>query len=163
MNCIAQSELYRKLAYRDELTGLSNRAAYERDWDQIDREKGAALIMFDINGLKAANDTWGHAVGDQLIQAAAEAIAQAFGEIGTVYRIGGDEFLVLLVGTAAADVPQRLEAFAAHERIIDHGIPVQIAWGMAVTDEAPAAALSRLADQRMYQKKREMHAKAGSA
>ncbi|MSS19261.1 GGDEF domain-containing protein [Eubacteriaceae bacterium RF-744-FAT-4] len=163
LNRLTESELYRKLAYRDELTGLGNRAAYERDWDQVKPEAGATLIMFDINGLKATNDTWGHAFGDQLIRTAAEAIEQVFGEIGTVYRIGGDEFLVLLVGTAAADVSQRLEAFAARKHTMDHGIPVEIAWGMAATDEVPAAALFRLADQRMYQKKREMHTEAGNA
>ena len=156
---IAKSELYRKLAYRDELTGLGNRAAYERDWDQVKPEETAALVMFDINGLKMTNDTWGHTVGDKLIQVAAEEIVKTFDEIGTVYRIGGDEFLVILKGRAVQAAAQRLDDFSARKRFIDHGIAVQIAWGMASTAEVPAAACFHLADQRMYQKKREMHDK----
>ena len=103
--------------------------------------------------------TYGHAVGDQLIRAAAGQIQEAFGEDGTVYRMGGDEFLAMVTGKTAAEMDRfdrilqkRLEGSLT----IEHGIPVRAAWGAASTREAPAAELFRLADRRMYEKKRQM-------
>ena len=86
-----------QLAYFDSLTGLPNRAQFN---DAIARmtasaEPRFALLLIDIDHLKAVNDTMGHATGDRLIETVAARLAQI---AGTAFRIGGDEFAVLLPG-----------------------------------------------------------------
>ncbi len=98
-------------------------------------------------------------MGDQLIRAAAGQIQEAFGEDGMVYRMGGDEFLAMVTGKAAAEMDRLdriLQKRLEGSLTIEHGIPVRAAWGAASTREVPAAELFRLADRRMYEKKRQM-------
>lgn len=96
-----ESALYRKLAFTDELTGLSNRTAFKEDLEKrmgMDKRTGEETIlptvvfMFDLNDLKKCNDTYGHDYGDQYIKMAADALKKLFAEEGKCYRIGGDEF-----------------------------------------------------------------------
>ncbi|MDE5589062.1 MAG: GGDEF domain-containing protein [Acetatifactor sp.] len=96
-----ESALYRKLAYTDELTGLSNRTAFREDLEkrmEPDRAAGRETIlptvvfMFDLNDLKKCNDTYGHDFGDRYIKMAAEILKKLFAQEGQCYRIGGDEF-----------------------------------------------------------------------
>ena len=86
----------------DELTGLYNRHAYE-DFVQKSEDEGVAenlwLMGVDVNGLKVTNDTKGHKAGDELIVGVAGILNSAISSFGTVYRVGGDEFVVILYGT----------------------------------------------------------------
>ena len=80
----------------DQLTGLRNRRSYERELMLIKLEKRPVTIwVFDINGLKHANDSLGHDAGDELIIGAAQCIKDTFGSYGRSFRIGGDEFTVI--------------------------------------------------------------------
>ena len=99
-------------AYRDPMTGLKNRRAYSESIDRLSDSlpEDCCVIMFDVNGLKAVNDTYGHEAGDELITAAAQCLVAAFDGIDTIYRLGGDEFCVLLSGNAE-QVQRRLERF----------------------------------------------------
>ena len=104
--------LVRSRAYIDSLTGLGNRAAYDehvhRLNDAICDGTGAfAIAVFDLNGLKDINDRFGHERGDEVIRAAAHALQEGFAE-GCPYRIGGDEFIVILEG-GFGDMPERME------------------------------------------------------
>ncbi|MDO5520627.1 MAG: GGDEF domain-containing protein [bacterium] len=95
-----QTELISKLAYQDGLTQVGNRTAYKERLEQLaksNEHNGCCFVMLDINNLKQVNDTRGHQSGDQLIKAATEIINNSFGLAGEVYRIGGDEFVVLIV------------------------------------------------------------------
>ena len=96
----AKSAVYQELAYKDILTGLGNRTAYEEKLETLDDiillNQNTAVIMLDIDKLKIVNDTWGHRGGDSLIRDAAECIWNAYGDIGDCYRVGGDEFIVIL-------------------------------------------------------------------
>ena len=80
----------------DELTGCLNRHAYETDINKLDLKKEWIYISLDLNSLKRVNDTYGHAAGDEMICAAAACMRASFGEFGKVYRIGGDEFAVIV-------------------------------------------------------------------
>ena len=91
-----------EVSIKDELTGLYNRRGYEVDCELITQDKNLneyVLIMMDLNGLKFANDNFGHEAGDELIIGASKCMNNAFSGLGKVYRVGGDEFVALLKGT----------------------------------------------------------------
>jgi diguanylate cyclase (GGDEF)-like protein len=90
----------RSLAITDDLTGVYNRRGFEwmanRLLRHLSRERRGALLLYvDVDNLKIANDTLGHASGDRLLRAASTALRRACGESAIIGRIGGDEFAVL--------------------------------------------------------------------
>ncbi|MBF4693812.1 GGDEF domain-containing protein [Fusibacter ferrireducens] len=94
-----ESKLLEKMAYRDILTGGNNRAAFERDLDELlGRVSGNIfrVVLLDINNLKNINDTFGHSEGDLIIKWTYDSIQTAFSGLGKCYRLGGDEFACLL-------------------------------------------------------------------
>lgn len=103
-----------ELLYTDGLTGFLNRNHYTHHFADIERAMvpGMVVMAADLNHLKRANDTYGHAVGDRLLQAFAQAVRAQWPQ-ATVYRMGGDEFLMYWLG-GAADLALQAEAF--HER-----------------------------------------------
>ena len=76
----------------DELTKCFNRHAYEKDINDLELNAEWLYISMDLNGLKHANDSYGHAAGDELICAAADCMKNSFSEYGKVYRIGYKEY-----------------------------------------------------------------------
>lgn len=100
-----------ELASRDALTGVKSKRVFveaEAEWDErIEAEPDIAfaIAMFDLNGLKYTNDTFGHAAGDDYIRRACTLICETF-DHSPVYRVGGDEFSAILTGT---DYAQRNE------------------------------------------------------
>lgn len=93
----------------DALTGCLNRHAYETDINKLDLKKEWIYISLDLNSLKHINDTYGHDAGDEMICAAAACMTASFGEFGKVYRIGGDEFVVIVT-----QKPDELDAMTKH-------------------------------------------------
>ena len=93
------------LAFHDALTGLANRAQFERDLAALAEcaKSGvpAALILLDLDRFKHINDTLGHVAGDDLLRQLANRLFQLIGPAGTMARLGGDEFAILLEGPAA--------------------------------------------------------------
>lgn len=93
-------DVLRRLAKEDRLTGIGNRRAFDEYMSELQTEaaalRDALLIFIDINFLKATNDQYGHSAGDELIIATSKCIKNTFGEHGTFFRIGGDEFCVIL-------------------------------------------------------------------
>ncbi|SIO46168.1 HD domain-containing phosphohydrolase [Fibrobacter sp. UWB11] len=94
------NEHLQDVATTDSLTGLENRLAFDALLDTINQEQSKTsnwtMLLMDVNGLKYANDTFGHQAGDALIVAAANAIKGAYGTTGNCFRIGGDEFVVVM-------------------------------------------------------------------
>ncbi len=141
----------------DALTGLGNRGGMQVDLEALFAHadsRPVALYMFDLNGFKRYNDTFGHPAGDELLARLGLRLREAIGDDGAAYRIGGDEFCVLF--TCA---PDRFDAVAKHaaEALTesDRGVEVTSSWGgAAIPTEAgePSAAL-QLADVRMYAQK----------
>ncbi|MBD5653677.1 MAG: sensor domain-containing diguanylate cyclase [Candidatus Eremiobacteraeota bacterium] len=158
---IVVDELELRLASRssltDELTGLANRRALERELDRhFDAlERGAtfdgAVAVLDVDGLKAVNDRSGHDVGDALLRAFGGSLADAFRGHG-LFRYGGDEFVVLFE-TALAGMQARAGISLAVRAVRQCGFPsIDASCGVAAYAEAggsPRDAL-RLADSRMY-------------
>jgi diguanylate cyclase (GGDEF)-like protein len=122
-----RAKTMRTLALTDDLTGLPNRRAILDGLAQRLRPKGAssaALIIFDIDHFKAINDRRGHDIGDLVLHRVADAAQRALGSDGTLGRIGGEEFLVLLEDAdekAATAVGERLRAAVDALRMDDAG------------------------------------------
>ena len=95
------------LSSRDALTGLANRRAFElavaREVDRVARSGESALLLtLDIDHFKRVNDTWGHAAGDQVIKAVAQALLDSVRPMDLVARVGGEEFAIILPSCAVA-------------------------------------------------------------
>lgn len=95
---------FARQASTDPLTGLSNRYALEQivdhamaapEADGIDKHSATALLLIDLDGFKEVNDTYGHAIGDMLLQSFAQLLARRMRKTDTIARLGGDEFVVL--------------------------------------------------------------------
>ncbi|HEX7279112.1 MAG TPA: GGDEF domain-containing protein [Solirubrobacterales bacterium] len=142
----------------DPLTGLGNRGRMQVDLegicDRASEEHPAAVLFLDLNGFKHFNDTFGHPEGDKLLTRLGHSLSVAVGDDGTAYRVGGDEFCVLLsCDKDRLDPASRKAANALRAK--GPGFEVGASWGAAaIPGEAsdPSEAL-RLADVRMYAQK----------
>ncbi len=156
----------RHLAFYDPLTFLPNRRLLrDRLKQSVAQAKRAgtlmALLFVDLDKFKPVNDRYGHAVGDQLLQAVAHRLNTCVREADTVARVGGDEFVLLLpLITAPADavlVAEKLHAVLRQVFILAGGIPVNISssTGIAIYPEhgSDEAELTHHADAAMYQAK----------
>lgn len=102
-----KAEGYRDMAFHDQLTGLYNRHAFvKHTTSDMFQPVGCTLVMLDLNELKKCNDTFGHDAGDRYIIAGAKVIEDTFGQYGKVYRMGGDEFCVLMQNVEESVVEQ---------------------------------------------------------
>jgi diguanylate cyclase (GGDEF)-like protein len=111
-----------ELLYTDTLTGLLNRNHYSHHGDALSASLGfpQAVVVADLNNLKRTNDTYGHAAGDRLIQMLADA-ARAHWPTAKGYRMGGDEFLLLIpLPENSPPMQQQLEAFQARCAAMAH-------------------------------------------
>jgi len=149
-------------AMTDVLTGLSNRRQLIADLEESCAawtNRGArTLVFFDLNGFKRYNDTFGHPAGDALLSRLGARLRAVVAERGSAYRLGGDEFCLLLDGRHSRDnrlVAQSARALSETGR----GFSVTTAVGVAIIpDEAiSASAALRLADERMYADKGRAH------
>ena len=170
-----QSEFVSQLAYRDGLTGIGNRTAFQERLVELEKEKqntsGIAIIMFDVNDLKLVNDNQGHQKGDELLVRSSEIITTAVESVeGSCYRIGGDEFVGILSGE---DVTGRCEkivvnftkAMEEYNAVKGQPFRISIASGYAVYDkldeEEMLMDVYQQADVRMYENKKMIKAKRG--
>ena len=163
-------EFIRSLAYHDSLTGFRNQTAYESAVTRIQDEMELgiaqfAMIMADLNYLKRINDTYGHEKGNAYLLNLSKVIKGIFLD-SCVYRIGGDEFLILLEGQdyrRRDELFSRLQSTIQKEREKD-GDPwdrVSAAIGIAVYDPAKDTSTQdvfKRADERMYENKVAMRA-----
>ena len=147
-------------AATDPLTGLPNRRSF---FQRLERELAArdgaslSVAIVDANGLKALNDSFGHAAGDEALVRVGAILQAGVREGDLVARIGGDEFAVLFAGapilTAERIVRRLAERIANSTLGVGHRLPT-IAWGVAdATGEATVDALVEAADRAMYRQK----------
>ncbi|HBB71654.1 MAG TPA: hypothetical protein DCZ71_03495 [Ruminococcus sp.] len=163
----SKAELMHKLAIEDSLTGIKNRTGFnEYEAEIMKRKKGKCLFVhFDVNRLKKVNDTYGHAEGDKHIIAAANVLRDSFSDVGECFRVGGDEFFVVLDGKDCHADYKRciklcIELQNEYNKSENPPVALQLAYGMAeykYGNGDPESA-ERLADTRMYEKKRQMKA-----
>jgi diguanylate cyclase (GGDEF)-like protein len=142
----------------DTLTGLGSRGCLEADLPDLlaraDEDRPVLVLLFDLNGFKHYNDTFGHPAGDELLRRFGERLRAGIGDDGSAYRIGGDELCVVLTCP-----PQRFDA-ATREAAkalcaVGPGFDVSASWGGAEAprEETEASAILQLADVRMYAQK----------
>ncbi len=153
-------------AHHDDLTGLPNRRLLELRLNQeigIARRNQSmlAVMMFDLDGFKLINDSLGHSFGDRLLKQLAARFAASLPESGTLARMGGDEFTVLVTNVASEDdalaaaqlIQNRLQeviALDGHELMITSSAGIS----MFPRDGADSKMLMKSADAAMYESKR---------
>ena len=144
----------RSEALTDALTGLGNRRLLNRDLDAAfcgEQSFAGVLALFDLDGFKLYNDTFGHPAGDALLARLSAKLEESIADRGRAYRMGGDEFCVLIQSSQGGigDAVQR--AVAALIEIGD-GFSVRCSYGVVhmPAEAADAESALRLADQRMY-------------
>lgn len=155
-----QQAYLEKLSYRDMLTGLYNRNRYiERleAYKQVqDQQIGA--IYIDLNGLKKVNDEQGHRAGDELIVRAAGTIAGIFAE--DAYRVGGDEFVVILLDVSREEFARKTEQL--RRQMQENGVDASIG-GVWQASTENLEDLLRRADENMYREKKRYYSQADAA
>lgn len=155
-----QQAYLEKLSYRDMLTGLYNRNRYiERleAYKQVqDQQIGA--IYIDLNGLKRVNDEQGHRAGDELIVRAAGTIAGIFAE--DAYRVGGDEFVVILLDVSREEFARKTEQLRRQMQENSVDASIGEVW-QASTENLED--LLRRADENMYREKKRYYSQADAA
>ncbi len=155
-------------ANTDAMTGFFNRRAYEDDLVALQEppyEKNLVYASIDLNGLKAANDTYGHEAGDELIRGAAQCLRLCMGNYGKIYRVGGDEFAAILMCNPSQmerihdDLRQIVESWSS-----EHGKPLAMACGCARAEdhaELSVFELAKVADSQMYEAKAKFYRESG--
>lgn len=156
----ASSETYWELAYKDVMTDMANRAAFVEEEQRLEDSQNLAYIMLDINNLKYVNDTYGHRAGDRLIIQAAGCILKTFEGDGKSFRIGGDEFLVIMEDTAEEYIDRKLEVLEQQVLMVNRSqnMQLEIAYGYALRQDGNLSLgqLLAKADKNMYAKKSQM-------
>lgn len=172
INDVTEAELLRisleEKALKDELTGVDNRHSFDKYTVGLEssRRYPISFISADCNDLKLINDTYGHPVGDEYLRIAAFLFKMVLPEESSIFRTGGDEFVMIIPETdeeTAMGYVERLREEAQHYRIKDRN--VSVAYGISCLDsnemtirECLAAADEKMyADKRMYKRSHISH------
>lgn len=166
MMTVKEQERLQKMAYTDGMTGISNRRACLEFIEELNNYKDEyAIVFFDVNNLKTANDQYSHEVGDKLICCSAKAISDAFDGKCFCGRYGGDEFIACIKksGNIQAEIEERLDNFRKNICVLnnqgDFPFEISIAYGYASScgnsGKKPEEIVSQ-ADREMYVQKTKM-------
>ncbi len=146
----------------DPLTNLPNRRMFHDRLEQEMKKSNRsglplALLLLDLDHFKQINDTYGHAIGDRLLQDAAQRLGSCMGESNTVARLGGDEFVVILGELNDPNIVERISQDALHKLAEPFQLKNEVAYvstsiGIAFypTDATDSSILLKSADQAMY-------------
>lgn len=164
----AAAERMKQIAYKDSLTGVRNKTAYNLEINALEAEiendcADFGIVVFDVNNLKTANDVYGHEQGDKVIRIGCNRICMTFPH-SPVFRIGGDEFVAVIKGEELSHVRERLAAFAERTKIENANVEqpqdkVHVAVGVAIFDPARDTCVQDVfnrADSQMYETKQIM-------
>ncbi len=161
------SRTFRNMANTDSMTGVRNKHAYTEMEAVCNEEIGAgvidrlAVIVGDINGLKAVNDNQGHAAGDRLIRDASALICEQF-KHGAVFRVGGDEFVVVLKGEGFETMRDSVDSLnrIVEENLKKGDVVVAIGYSTLRQDDQYVSDVFERADKMMYERKKELKSRA---
>lgn len=158
------------LAYRDSMTGAWNKAAYvtvasRLDWDILAGNAAFALVMADLNYLKRVNDKYGHDKGDLYLRRMHEIVQAGFPN-SPVFRVGGDEFVVVVQDDDLRHCQELLDSvkkvmhLTQVNKRLEPWEQISVSFGCAYyqADDENAEAVFRRADAAMYEEKKRMHA-----
>jgi diguanylate cyclase (GGDEF)-like protein len=147
----ASQQALRNLVDADPLTGLYNRRSFRGFMGNVSAATGV-LIFLDVDKFKSVNDNWGHSAGDITLQRVADAMRTVFRSKDGLFRMGGDEFLVVAFGLSKDDAKRRVMRL---RRMLvtpdDNGIPISVSAGISLFDEEiPLDEALTMADSDMY-------------
>lgn len=150
------------LSSRDMLTGVLNRNEMNNDVDRLVAANGkpVGIVFADLNGLKTVNDREGHDAGDQLLRDAVSALREVFND-DEIYRAGGDEFTVILLGATEEELARKAEQLRRAAKKYN-----RLSFAVGYHAEESTACIRealRIADERMYEDKRIYYEKNPSA
>ena len=154
---------FQNMATTDSMTGVRNKHAYSEAESHLNtkiRHKEIhklAVVVCDINGLKIVNDTLGHAAGDKLIKDACSMICEYFTH-GAVYRIGGDEFVVILQEKGFDTMQEVIDDInrAIEENIRKKEVVISIGYSKLTPEDQLLHDVFERADQMMYERKKQL-------
>lgn len=152
---IQEAKTLKEIAYKDNLTKIANRYALDSDLKEIDI-KDICFVSLDLNNLKYYNDNFGHSYGDKLIKEASKILEKTY---GNVYRVGGDEFLVLLKNKSLEELFELKQEMRQNIDTYNKnhiGIILEIASGCSVYNENDKTYedILKRADDEMYKDKK---------
>lgn len=150
-------KLYQNMAYNDMMTMAQNRTAFNEKMTQLNGKDltSTTLLILDINNLKQINDEYGHQAGDRMIIDTCECILSIFENIANVYRIGGDEFAVLITkpNVNMKDLLKKLDDVILNYNSLNQN-QISLAYGYAIADaDIDIETLFKQADKNMYLRK----------
>ncbi len=158
--------LIRHEAEHDALTDLLNRSSFDKALALYSQgSMNFALILVDVDRFKSVNDTYGHAVGDEILRRVAKRLKESFRSTDYVFRIGGDEFAVLMMDVSEAlrhTVEEKLASLKKWLVCPEEGLPeITLSIGVAFSDRKdPGESIFKDGDQALYYVKK--HGKDGS-
>lgn len=153
-------DLLRFISLHDGLTNLYNRFSFENEMQRLEASElnSAALIVFDVDGLKLINDNLGHKAGDQLLLICAELLRNSFPEPAIISRIGGDEFTVIIENITMPELENLVAEFHRNLKIFNQSnppLPVSISVGYALRgrEAKTMSDVFKQADNMLYEEK----------
>ena len=158
---IAQQQLFKQMAYMDELTGLANRRKCEEYMKELETHtEKYCILCFDLNLLKKINDTYGHEKGDELIKRFADVLREVYSLYGITARTGGDEFVAILNNVSVQETEKLISdmlILIETKNKEDDILKLSTAYGYAMSDEVADSnphIIYKIADDRMYECKK---------
>lgn len=146
------------LSYHDQLTGLYNRRFFEVEFARIDQPRNLpiTIVMGDVNGLKLINDSFGHAMGDELLRNIAKSIRNACRADDIISRVGGDEFILILPKTSTSEamtIISRIKANLADVKVNNFELSVSFGYETKTNMEQDRTVLLKKTEDFLYQHK----------
>lgn len=142
------------LTKKDPLTGLLNRQAYYQDINTIEKDI-TAVVSLDMNGLKATNDTYGHAKGDEALISLSLAFMRSIKAKESVYRVGGDEFIIVCRKETQEEVLELIRRIKKH--VLDTKFSCSIGYSYRKSNDETIDEMVKESDEMMYKEKAEYH------
>lgn len=168
LNHVTEYELMKRkleeLVRTDELTGLYSRHYFDEYLQELQKKERypISVISADCDGLKKINDTYGHLVGDEYIRMASLLFRMVLPKESAIFRMGGDEFIILLPSTDEETARVYMEQMKQKENMFQiRGKKLSVSFGMSSMKNSSDSASECIekSDMNMYQEKREKHIK----
>ena len=146
------------LSIHDELTGAFNRRHFENTIREIDNEAfyPLGIVSIDLNGLKLINDAFGHIAGDQMLLKTVELLEKNLDGLGTLFRVGGDEFVITITNTNSQIVYDLFESIGKQcSNVLVSSVQLSLAYGVHVrtSNNSPFYEEFKIAEDEMYRMK----------
>ena len=136
---------------KDALTGIGNRTSFYKTIDNLEKiNSGVTVLVCDIDGLKAINDKYGHLIGDKIIRQAAILLERCCPELSYLFRMGGDEFLILIPKILTKDQCEQIVSKIHWECSKNDKLNLSIGIASSKNKQYKLIDVIREADEKMY-------------